>query len=1398
MSITNLTRSVDLNNSRWYLGNPAGRNIDNGYYIVYSASSAANTINLGAGYVKGYRWGTPLSASGDGFLPIQGTIQLVSESFSGSTNFTNYHGSNIIHIGRGINDITEIAEDDALYFAHMGQFTGSAQQSDDFFYWDRLFLQEGSSTWDYYNYHAHNPSSYVQFNNGRMTFGADEKSGPSSAGVDQFAHMIQTNVSSMGTQYQAVLARVHTPSVGGAHNSHNDVELGSVTAKNYMMGGIMNGTSDRFHAFYIAANGNDWNVYSRTYVYASSVFNAEVNHGVYDLADPQFSPITAPRSQSRYPVRASAGKLFGSNIYIPVLYNSGSTGRFDLRVWEFLSANNLAEVPTVTTILTGSTIRPDCHLAIANNTLYAAVSDIPLGGVDLYKLSGSTWVNEGQIVTNNPGRPLRVHGLDFNASEVKFYVMISGDASGSGTTYSGSGVYSFTPDIPFDGYRHVDYISGSNSFIVRNPLAAGFIQFDSNTGTFKRGTGTEPQGIDTEMPVIKYEANSPQFLNRRQIGFGGSEGYNHGIELQDGRQLYMGTKAEIDPEFDISYTNGIVGIFSPGNTSPPEYYEIQGRFDDYITGVVQATGSGLVYFVGFTKDELVPKSQIFVHGIGRGLIPSMTSTNKLEYVDMTMDTQGNQYYVGNHIDSSSIIVAKYNFNFELEWQREISGGSLADTAYGIARSASGSLFVVGKTTNSGSGNEDAVLMRVNSESGSLQMTKMYGTTASQYASSVAVVQSGSTEYVVMPVVSGSTTTIVVTDFSGSILSQHDYTNFIVNRIRKHETTTDGRFTIAGQDSGSTSTAKFGVGTITAGTSSINWLRTYTSASVATVARDMRNTGNALEYFVVGSEGTRGLVMKLIETSSTVTTSWVRSISGSALNALVGTQPTLPSQSRFVYVVGYTSASGDVNQGGFDGLIARFDNHSGSMTWINGLGHTGAERINAVERDVYNFNIITAGWSESHTNGRRGLLFRAANNGFGTGNHHLEGSPGMALWYVSASALTSRTSTGTVNTISTPSNVVGTLLTSASSTFTAPTSSFMNEIYEGSQVFDGYMGIIDLNDLQAFKNTDAYVEGGLNRINELVTFYQIGVAGDGEADDGNIFGYDIIELSGSGEIAIIAQASGDITRKNLGDTGVYDYVAAVYEPNNQVFRIWQNGSALDEEVYSLTQLSTGDIAFVGRTTGDLAEQQGQGGIIGGYDIFLGIIDPNTIGTNNVVVDYYTTGSGQNDRALHVHDLYPITGQTKLIVVFETAGSVGDNTNQGPDDIGVITFNYVTDVWGTPYMVGSTQNEFLDTLGHVSTLTPDGRVCIVGSTTGTFADDGNSFGSSDVFLAIFDINTNTWKKYQVGTGAADFGRSVELGSGGKLLIGGSTAASFIEPNDAITVEFDVGQGFKGRTA
>jgi hypothetical protein len=230
---------------------------------------------------------------------------------------------------------------------------------------------------------------------------------------------------------------------------------------------------------------------------------------------------------------------------------------------------------------------------------------------------------------------------------------------------------------------------------------------------------------------------------------------------------------------------------------------------------------------------------------------------------------------------------------------------------------------------------------------------------------------------------------------------------------------------------------------------------------------------------------------------------------------------------------------------------------------------------------------------------------------------------------------------------------------------------------------------------------------------------------------------------------------------------------------------------------MTELSDGRVAFVGRTAGNLGGEP-----VGGYDIFLGIADvrnltqfvPPAGGAARFTTDYYTTGSGLADRGFVVHDINNVVPNT-LAITYESSGDVGGNTNQGAADIGVIFFNYSTDTWGTAYQLGTTQNESLNTLGKPSTYLADGRIVVVGSTTGIFADDGTAFGASDIFVGIFDINTNTWKKYQIGTGAADFGNGVSS-AGQSILIAGSTAATFLSPNDAIKVSFNTGRGVKGR--
>jgi hypothetical protein len=283
------------------------------------------------------------------------------------------------------------------------------------------------------------------------------------------------------------------------------------------------------------------------------------------------------------------------------------------------------------------------------------------------------------------------------------------------------------------------------------------------------------------------------------------------------------------------------------------------------------------------------------------------------------------------------------------------------------------------------------------------------------------------------------------------------------------------------------------------------------------------------------------------------------------------------------------------------------------------------------------------------------------------------------------------------------------------------------------------------------------------------------------------------MSGSNELLVAGQTSGNVGKTNLGTSGVYDYILTIFNPDTEEWEFYQNGTTLDEEIYSATVLNdgSGSVAFVGRTAGDLG---GPVSPAGGYDVFLGIFNP----VSNVIT-YFSTGSGLNDRGVDVHDV----GNNELAVVFESAGTFGAVTQSGAGggfDIGVIKFNYSSSKYSTSsYFAGTNQDEILSQDGNPSIyLAETNRLAIVGKTLGTFADDGTSYGGNDIFLGILNFNDGTWNKYQIGTPANDTGTTIFRLSGDRLILGGFSDASFAEPNNGIFCVFDATIGIKGKSA
>ena len=228
---------------------------------------------------------------------------------------------------------------------------------------------------------------------------------------------------------------------------------------------------------------------------------------------------------------------------------------------------------------------------------------------------------------------------------------------------------------------------------------------------------------------------------------------------------------------------------------------------------------------------------------------------------------------------------------------------------------------------------------------------------------------------------------------------------------------------------------------------------------------------------------------------------------------------------------------------------------------------------------------------------------------------------------------------------------------------------------------------------------------------------------------------------------------------------------------------------------------GHIAFCGRTTGQLGTDIGSPDsdtpLFGGYDLFLGIFDPNAWNA-----EYYNMGSGFNDKAMNLHDLHPKIPNT-LALAYTSFGSVNNSTTFGSEDIGIITFNYDTDSWSEGFQIGSETSEEIDQNGKPSTLLPDGRLAVVCNTAGTFADNSITYGLKDMGLAIFDFDSDGfgnyagWSKYQIGSGSADFSYSID-NNGSSFLITGFSEATWDKGVSGVFVEFDPEKNFLGKSA
>lgn len=607
MAIANLTQEVSLVDSD-FLGLPVQHHIaDNGYWYIYHPSDLDSNNVLAGNAIEAYKWDSALhidptyylSASDPTYAANDGTHAFITETWDGVTK--RYHGGAIQHIGTGVNDITGTSENDAFMFAHIGTFgddntsaTSPAGGSleDDAFYWDRMYQRSAGDEWEYYQYHKHLPSNYSKYDDGRIVFGSDGFIRPADK---QYGYLINILAKQGQNAYSVPLARIHTPSVGGAHNSHNDVTLPNQAGINYLPGGILKGSSNRFHAFYLEDANNadsEWNIYSRTYTSSSGSFTAQVNYGAYDIKVPNFDPYpganeNAEGTQNDYTFSISAGHTFGSYVYWPV------TMKAVTRSW--------------------------------------AVETVVPGGQNVYRIDGTDRQEPGTLdaTTNHPTIRLKVGDtIVFDVADdylvhplyVKTNSQSNTNNQAPGASGNGTATVTFTPQSAGTFYYVCVVHSGMYGQIEVTDLeGTGDLKIwrvtDANTispGSLTQIDMPWPfQGTDVTPSALITSVGSNGYIAAAGGTGGGAQMYSFASQLDSGGQLVFQGDIVTNPADQYLRIHGFK--YNAENT---KYYALLSGND----GVGTYSGDGLYSwdlaggtFAGYAHLDIDPSSLGFVN-----------------------------------------------------------------------------------------------------------------------------------------------------------------------------------------------------------------------------------------------------------------------------------------------------------------------------------------------------------------------------------------------------------------------------------------------------------------------------------------------------------------------------------------------------------------------------------------------------------------------------------------------------------------------------------------------------------------------------------------------------------------------------------------------------------------
>lgn len=261
-----------------------------------------------------------------------------------------------------------------------------------------------------------------------------------------------------------------------------------------------------------------------------------------------------------------------------------------------------------------------------------------------------------------------------------------------------------------------------------------------------------------------------------------------------------------------------------------------------------------------------------------------------------VDSSGNVYVIGDTSSSGAgsndALIAKYDESGVIQWQRTL-GGSGYENGMQIKVDSSSNAYLIGQTQSGGQGVNDYLIAKYNS-SGTLQWSRTLGGSSGDVGNGIAV-DSSANVYV----------------------------------IGYHSFDFKPRFGFAKYNS----------------SGAIQWQRTLGTTSESDVGHgiDVDSSGNVYVFGETNSSGAGGDDFLFAKYNSSGTIQWQHTLGGS--NDTKGRAGVVDSSGN-VYIAGYTNSAG---AGSFDLLVAKY-NTSGVIQWQRTLGGTSSERGNAIAVD----------------------------------------------------------------------------------------------------------------------------------------------------------------------------------------------------------------------------------------------------------------------------------------------------------------------------------------------------------------------------------------------------------------------------------------------------------------